>query len=501
MKRERIFSHIILLGAVTLCVHACTAPPMDDPISAMTDTEASYGTRRAAARQAFMMDKDNPAFTAALHKIIFSPGYPAWQRIDAVDKWVETDEQDLRNTLRVHIMSVPEWETLEHIFDVAIQRQWTDFLALAVRLYARPDNAYEDLQRPERRVIAALRPHQSVEASIFEVFANAAARDGGGSLVEQAAAWDLLWRLSDEPSIRAMLADAAPTNLVKDLHAARDDLGVLPRSREELLWLMTLREPGRLDRWNQLAARIDLLRDDQKIGLELRHLRVLMEFNEDMIGAERSLLIAEIGSRIGNAERHFKKPDDRRTQTFTANVNRMTWPDLATLYLLVDALSSPDVAAGFFRQAEADLHDTSTEYGGVLDRFMQQYTCNLYKPVLKRGDDVFVPSQSMVNHAYTGLFHYHFHAQSYDNGEHAGPGSGDLDVASRMGFNYVVFTFIDENRLNADYYQPDGTIIDLGTVYRPKTGPDDEQPDDDDNRFRAVEVRPFGDRLRETFED
>jgi hypothetical protein len=53
-----------------------------------------------------------------------------------------------------------------------------------------------------------------------------------------------------------------------------------------------------------------------------------------------------------------------------------------------------------------------------------------------------------------------------------------------------VFTFIDENRLNADYYQPNGIVIDLGTVYRPRNIPQDTKPDDD--RFRAVEVRPFG---------
>jgi hypothetical protein len=78
----------------------------------------------------------------------------------------------------------------------------------------------------------------------------------------------------------------------------------------------------------------------------------------------------------------------------------------------------------------------------------------------------FIPSQKMVEDLYTSLAHYHFHAQDFKNSSYAGPGLGDLDFADRMEATCVVFTFIDRDRLNVDYYQPGRVVIDIGTLRR-----------------------------------
>ena len=72
----------------------------------------------------------------------------------------------------------------------------------------------------------------------------------------------------------------------------------------------------------------------------------------------------------------------------------------------------------------------------------------------------------MILHLYTAIAHYHFHAQQHKNAAYAGPGDGDLALADRLHFNFLVFTYIDANRLNADLYLPGATIIDLGTIRR-----------------------------------
>jgi hypothetical protein len=74
----------------------------------------------------------------------------------------------------------------------------------------------------------------------------------------------------------------------------------------------------------------------------------------------------------------------------------------------------------------------------------------------------------MVNASDLALIHYHLHAQKDRNDEFAGPSPGDLLYSSRSGRTCVVFTTIGKGgRMNADCYQPDGAVIDLGELAPP----------------------------------
>ncbi len=42
---------------------------------------------------------------------------------------------------------------------------------------------------------------------------------------------------------------------------------------------------------------------------------------------------------------------------------------------------------------------------------------------------------------------------------------GDQKFADKYQLNNLVLTSIDANRLNVDYYQPGGIVIDLGTLH------------------------------------
>ena len=61
----------------------------------------------------------------------------------------------------------------------------------------------------------------------------------------------------------------------------------------------------------------------------------------------------------------------------------------------------------------------------------------------------------------------HFHAQRHRNGNHAGPGLGDLNYAQNTRTNNLVFTFVDKDTMNVDYYRHGKVIVDLGTIKRP----------------------------------
>ena len=72
----------------------------------------------------------------------------------------------------------------------------------------------------------------------------------------------------------------------------------------------------------------------------------------------------------------------------------------------------------------------------------------------------------MIVHLFTGVAHYHFHAQDHRNTANAGPGGGDLDNADSWNLNFLVFTFVDRHHLNVDYYQSGRAVVDLGTLQR-----------------------------------
>jgi hypothetical protein len=79
----------------------------------------------------------------------------------------------------------------------------------------------------------------------------------------------------------------------------------------------------------------------------------------------------------------------------------------------------------------------------------------------------FVASDDLLNAGVPALFHYHFHAAHYDNRKYAGPSLADLEYARQYGRSCLVFTFVTRDRLNVDYYQPDGARVDLGSIERP----------------------------------
>jgi hypothetical protein len=70
----------------------------------------------------------------------------------------------------------------------------------------------------------------------------------------------------------------------------------------------------------------------------------------------------------------------------------------------------------------------------------------------------------MFDAAYAALFHFHFHAQKLRNGDHAGPGMGDKAYAQYTRANCLVFTFVNEEMMNVDYYRHSDVVIDLGTI-------------------------------------
>lgn len=447
----------------------CVADRYVDPIAVMVDREAGYSRRRAAEEQARRELADSPRRIAALETILWQRGYPAWQRRDAVDQLVEHDEAAFRASLPRRFGLLSDWDTINHIFDLAVERGWEDFTPVVVRNYARRAHGIPDDQRPERRVLRELHPDTSVEQVIFDVFADP---DDVLAYADRVAAWELMVRLSDGPTL-ARLLEAAParTPLAIDLKAAAADLAVLPPHREGVLWMQYLRQPQRRGFWDQAAAVVARLDSDRRAGLSLRHLPVLVCARAEDLGRPVDVLAGRVAAAVRTAEHHmtgptYDGPMRDWPQTFAHWSDQLSWGDLLAIDTMLQAMGDVQLAQSLFEQAERDRRDPGTEYGGVLAHDGGSFVAIAFEPMVRRHDLKFIPPQAMVERLYTGLAHYHFHAQRHRNRAYAGPGEGDLKTADRLGATCLVLTFIDEDRLNVDYYQPGRIVIDLGTLKR-----------------------------------
>jgi hypothetical protein len=91
-----------------------------------------------------------------------------------------------------------------------------------------------------------------------------------------------------------------------------------------------------------------------------------------------------------------------------------------------------------------------------------------FPPRSKMGDLRYESPQVLFDALYTGLFHFHNHAQKYDNSVHAGPHMGDFAFADSTRCNGVVFTYLSADLIGVDFYRYDRFVVDLGAVERPR---------------------------------
>ncbi len=447
----------------------CGVSSVADPVAVMLDREADYTRRRTAARQAHRESADDPQYRAALQRIIWEPGYPAWQRIDAINVLCELDETALRRDVALRILLVPDQPTLDHIIDLAVQRRWADLTLPLVRSWSRPRRHVADGDRSERVALEALHPGRSAEAVLADVFLG---RGFDVTLSHQVAAWDLLNRLDAAPHHLLQSIDSTDDDenavLARTLQHAQRELGILPRNREEVLWLLHLCDERRQAFRREAVRVVATLNAEQRRGLALRHLPLLVHQRsvDEAWQAGRAAMVRAIESRISGLM--IAAELDDRSRPLREWGERLTLLDLLAIGTLQEALADPQVVASLFRQADADLQDTSTEFGGVLALDEHgRWRAQMYRPLSFRGDHVYIPPQAMIEALYTSPFHYHFHAQRHGNARHAAPGPGDLALTQRLDFNFFVLTFIDRDQLNVDYFQRDGIVVDLGTIRRP----------------------------------
>lgn len=445
-----------------------------DPVGVMMDQSASYEKRWKAARQAEREQATAEKRVLALQRLVWVRGYPMEFSNYAVDELVKINEADARAFLIRIMPLIKDWDTLRYVFDMAVARDWKDLTPAIVQNYAIPTQAFPDADRPERKALEALHPGVPAARTIMNVIS---LETTGGTERQRIAAWQLLNRLSDKPGEVATWLKGLPATdgLITDLQAGAAELGVVPVQFDAIVWLRELRKPERISLWNQSKAALGGLDESQKKDIEVRHLPVAAwahQHRADWMKLSRAQLLGLIEGRLDSAPHFTRGPvhdggAEDHPQMLRDWKDQLSWGDLLMIRTVMEVMEDSTFTEQWFNQADADLKDTTTEYGGLLVAEGQgKLRPQLYKPTNRQHDLKFNPPYQMLKDHQTSLGHYHFHAHEVKNRTYAGPGRGDLQLAKLLQCNGIVLTFIDEKTLNVDFYRQGGVVVDLGVIRR-----------------------------------
>jgi len=441
---------------------------------------------------------DRGATRATMKTLAWSRQAPIDVRLACLDALLSDPDpagrEDAKQMASMLIWREPSVVVIAFICDRAVANNWTDFTPSIVRSFSRVMPLVKDQDRPERAALMALHPDRSLAEVVFGVFLRPEIEgrtyDADWGERTRMDAWDLLQRLDGRGVLRAQLlvgseatiADARGVPVVRALRAGREALRAVPRTSEELRWLLRLNDAQNAQNlawWREAARAIRDLPESKRETLELRHaeaIRWAAANRTDLVAMSREELLDELRTRTESRTRFPRREGVAsfrgvRSESVEFWADQMSWADALTVLVVDEALQTPEFARAVFGFAEIDREDRTTEYGGVLEWTPQgRWRLALYPPRAsdRRGDDVFVASVEMTEASDRALAHFHLHAQRVDMRAFAGPSSGDLQYAARSGRTCVVFTSIDARTMNMDVFTPDGVVIDLGTLTRPE---------------------------------
>jgi hypothetical protein len=466
---------VILTGLAA----GCTSPiAVDDPQAAreVLASPGGSGRKHLGAMQTLDAQPDKEEYFKQLLAIMYRPGYTIEVREAALTRLAAYDLDALKRTIRQRLprMGARGWH--DRLCILIAERGWVDLTPALVSSWAQRVGFVDDLDRMEYTALVRLYGPDHVIDAVFEILVESSKPYQLGL---RSRCWELLHRLGERERLEALLAQPPPDTtdlMMVDLHRASVELGVVPRTREEILWIRMLMQGEHAEFWSQAVAAVHDLPDTRRREMELRDLPILVAaaiHDPWLLNADKAEMYDRVAARISSSRVHV---DPRRFEGFPGiypqrlfeHRKKLTWGDLAAMYLAVQAADVSEVAAHLFDYALRDHEDTSCEYGGVIVLDEEgRFEILEFPPRYRRRDNEFIASQAMMNASYTAVFHFHLHVQRYRNERYATPGMGDLNYADSTRANCLVFTFVGADTLNMDFYRHGRVIVDLGEIHRP----------------------------------
>ena len=469
--------------AMIIALTGCKTP-VTDPAGTLADA-SSHSTRHWTSIEMLKASStpDSSESIDALQGLIYRLGYSNDVRIAGIELLMETDPDRVVRTTRQRLARINDAEWLEIYCKWLGSQDWSSaedrrsinealVSSWGVRWSQWPD---ED-DRPERMALVMINGEDQVLPLVFETFQinKKASKQGLRNRC-----WELLHRLNQREALIELVRNTPPdkgNSMMVDLRAAADDLGMVPYNREEILWLRKLRDPERQEFWQQAKEDVQGISEERRRDMELRDVAMVVAASRhrpDLLSVSDGQLYEQVEASMRGTRHYYETEpgmptDSRHRERLYTHRSELTWGDLAAISLAQEALSQPAIVRHLFDYGSRDEEDKGTEYGGIIQLDDQgRFEIREFIPKIRHHDRRFNASQEMFNAGYTALYHMHFHAQRYRNELHAGPGLGDMNYADNTRTNNLVFTFINEDTMNVDFYRHDKVIVDLGTIKRP----------------------------------
>jgi hypothetical protein len=478
-----------LCVAVALAVAACTGGPesVSNPssvISVSGQSRERYFDAIEAARQRGV-DEDTKA---ALRRMISADGFPIDARERAFALLHETDPKAVVAALENSLPRMGDVSWRRRVSELVGEYRIQELVPTLIRAWANPvPGLAGDDVRPERAALGAIVGEDQVSATLLRTMRESNPMTQANL---RARCWELLMKSGDEVRLRALLADPEATRgdgMLVDLARVSNELGVLPVTREEILWARELGEPSRAAFFARATEALARMPKERRESLELRGIPIAvacLERRPSLLVDSEADLFTEIDARTRGRKKaspDFTGYGEGFTETLYQVRDRLVWSDLAAAALALDLVGEPALRRHLFEVADRDREDRTTEYGGVIalaaatgagsassrgegarGEFLE------FEPRSKASDIRYESPQALFDALYTGLFHVHFHAQSYENDRYAGPHMGDFAFSDSSRCNGLVFTFLSTDLLGVDYYRHGRLVIDLGAIERPE---------------------------------
>jgi hypothetical protein len=458
---------------LALLLAACASGPISDPQGVLATPDALPTQHVRAMEQ--LDAAPTPEYIRQLKSIVVSTGYVQQIREEAFDRLYRLDKPALEEAIEVNLARMTALEWRRTLCQRIAEMRWNALVPALIRAWATPVPGWDDKpkERPERLALVALYGEDGLVPELFRTMNDPAVRQQENLRMR---CWELLVAQGQEERLLAELRGTEPAKgdaLMRELRSGVLDLGILPRNKEEILWMRALVQPSRAAFLARAKNALAKLPDATRRSLEVREVPVAMAVVEgwpELASRTKEELFEQVRATI-KPSRHapnFDGFEGKFSETLYDQRDRLTWGDCALILVLHRAFESPQLRGHLFEMGDRDVNDRGTEYGGIL-RLDDQGRIEAveFTPRVRGSDVRFEASKEMFEAGYTGLSHFHFHAQSYDNGRYAGPHIGDFTYADATGVNGIVLCFIDSTTLNVDVYRRGRVVIDMGTIRRP----------------------------------
>ena len=334
---------VLLLALVMpLLVHSgCGTGAPRDPYATLGNKRASPGAQLDALAR---LDSPSPSprYLDELARLILSPNHLESVRKAAFNRLAKYDPAKLDETLATTLSRIQPSDFRAWAIARLAELDRKALTKAIIRSWAMPTLYWErDRARPEPEALAAMYGGQNkVAVVLLDTLLNA------NPVVERnlrMRCWELMVDL-DQDELLVELVNSpdlvGDDPMLGDLRAAINDLGVLPRNKEEILWIRELSKDRYADYWARMSESLARLDESRRRSLATRELPLVVaaeRHRPDLLELDRSalydLLARQIDSSGPRYSADFSGWQIKITERLSDVRDQVTWGDLAAMVL------------------------------------------------------------------------------------------------------------------------------------------------------------------------